>query len=106
ISTNCSSSLVRVGFLLPFCSLWCLACLGLLEFWFSVGFWGLVPGFSPVPFSAPIQKTRSRLCTRSFVGTLFWPLVFEGSTEFVCTASRSQVCALFSVLLVVLTYLL
>lgn len=37
----------------------------------------------------------------AFGGTLFWPLVFESSTEFVC-----QVCALFSVVLVVLTYLL
>lgn len=35
-----------------------MACLGLLEFWFSVGFWRLVPGFSSVPFSAPIQEVQ------------------------------------------------
>lgn len=35
-----------------------MACLGLLEFWFSVGFWGLVLGFSSAPFSAPIQEVQ------------------------------------------------
>ncbi|KAA3461866.1 MATE efflux family protein 2, chloroplastic-like [Gossypium australe] len=39
-------------------SLWCLAYLGLLEFWFNVGFWRLVLGFSSVPFSAPIQEVQ------------------------------------------------